>query len=73
MHRHGPCTLKGPVTLEFPWWAPRPGKARKRATPEIRTDLVARVRRQIADGEYDTPERWEAALEKLARAMRLGQ
>jgi hypothetical protein len=72
MHRHGPCTLKGPVTLEYPWWAP-PRRPRKRHgdRAEIRTDLVARVRQQIADGTYDTPERWEAALDKLARAMRL--
>ena len=72
MHRHGPCTLKGPVTLEYPWWAP-PRKGRKRSTAEvdIRADLVARVRQEIADGAYDTPERWDAALDKLARAMRL--
>jgi hypothetical protein len=37
----------------------------------IRAGLVARVRQQIADGEYDTPERWEAAIDQLARALRL--
>jgi hypothetical protein len=37
----------------------------------IRSGLVDRVRREIADGAYDTSERWEAALDKLARAMRL--
>ena len=70
MHRHGPCTLKGPVTLEYPWWA-MPPRTRKRSGAIIRADVVARVRREIADGAYDTPERWEAALDKLARAMRL--
>ena len=72
MHRHGACTLQGPVTLDYPWWAP-PRKSRKRSTPDvdIRTGLVARVRREIADGTYDTPERWEAALDRLAIAMRL--
>jgi hypothetical protein len=69
MYRHGPCTLQGPVTLDYPWWMPR--KPRKRSTAAIRADLVARVRQEIADGAYDTPERWDAALEKLARAMRL--
>jgi hypothetical protein len=28
-------------------------------------DLIARVRREIAAGTYDTPEKWEAALERL--------
>jgi hypothetical protein len=71
MHRHGPCTLKGPVTLEYPWW--NPPRKRKRSEPdvEIRADLVARVRREIAEGTYDTPEKWEAALDRLATAMRL--
>jgi hypothetical protein len=32
----------------------------------IRHDLVARVRREIAEGAYDTEERWEAALDRLS-------
>jgi hypothetical protein len=35
-------------------------------TETFRCDLVARVRRQIADGVYETPEKWEAALDRLA-------
>jgi hypothetical protein len=70
MHRHGPSTLKGPATLEYPWWAVRPRK-RKQSDAAVRTELVARVRREIADGAYDTPERWDAALDRLAQAMRL--
>jgi hypothetical protein len=31
----------------------------------IRRELVARVRAAIADGSYDTPERFEAALDRL--------
>jgi hypothetical protein len=31
----------------------------------IRWELVRRVRREIAAGAYDTPERWEAALDRL--------
>lgn len=31
----------------------------------VRHGLVAHVRRLIADGVYDTPERWEAAEERL--------
>ncbi len=32
---------------------------------EIRIDRVADVRRQIADGSYDTPEKIDAALDKF--------
>jgi hypothetical protein len=39
------------------------------AVPEeggaIRTELVERVRRAIAAGVYETPEKWNAALERL--------
>ena len=37
---------------------------------EIRAELVARVRRAIAEGRYETPEKWEAALELLSRRLR---
>ena len=36
----------------------------------IRVGLVARVRREIADGTYDTPEKLEAALEPAPRPAR---
>ncbi len=32
---------------------------------EIRTDRVADIRRQIADGNYETPEKLDAALDRL--------
>lgn len=32
---------------------------------EIRIDRVAEIRRQIADGSYDTPEKMDAALDKF--------
>ncbi len=32
---------------------------------QIRTDRVADIRRQIADGNYDTPEKLDAALERM--------
>ena len=38
-------------------------------TEEFRHDLVARVRRAIADGTYETPEKWEAALDRLAEDL----
>ena len=35
------------------------------ADPTIRHDLVARVRREIAAGTYDTPEKLDAAMARL--------
>lgn len=32
---------------------------------EIRIDRVADIRRQIADGNYETPEKLDAALERM--------
>ena len=32
---------------------------------EIRIDRVAEIRRQIADGNYETPEKMDAALDRL--------
>ena len=33
--------------------------------PEIRSDLVERVRAQISDGKYDTPEKFDLALDAM--------
>jgi hypothetical protein len=33
---------------------------------EVREDLVLRVRQEIEEGVYDTPEKFEAALDRLA-------
>lgn len=38
-------------------------------SPEIRIDLVARVRQEIQAGTYDTPEKLEAALDRLAARL----
>lgn len=35
--------------------------------PEIRVDLVTRVRREIRDGTYETPEKLQIALDRLFR------
>jgi hypothetical protein len=34
--------------------------------PDVRQDLVTRVRQEIQAGTYDTPEKLEAALDRLA-------
>jgi hypothetical protein len=42
--------------------APRP-------EADIRVDLVERVRREIATGTYDTPEKWAIALQRLLERL----
>jgi len=71
MSTHASCVLKGPVSLDSPWWARPKARKRRRQSP-IRTDLVARVRAEIAAGTYDTPEKWDATLDKLSRALHVG-
>lgn len=39
--------------------------------PSIRHDLVARVRKEIADGTYDTPEKLEIALARMLERLDL--
>ena len=70
MYRHGSTCLDGPVTKTRQWWAAaeEPG-AVTLADSEIRHDLVARVRREIAAGEYDTPEKMELALDRLFASL----
>jgi hypothetical protein len=69
MTTHAPCALKGPVTRERPWWARPRRKGRRRPPVGVRTDLVTRVRREIAAGTYDTPAKWDAALDRLAQSL----
>jgi hypothetical protein len=72
MYRHGSTCLEGPVTKSRAWWAleEEPDlSAPHEADPEIRHDLVARVRREIAAGEYDTPEKMELALHRLLASL----
>jgi hypothetical protein len=35
----------------------------------FRAALVEEIRREIAAGTYDTPEKWEAALDRLFRHL----
>jgi anti-sigma28 factor (negative regulator of flagellin synthesis) len=48
----------------------KPKKSRKKPAPQendpqIRQELVDRVRKEIEAGTYDTQEKWEAALDSL--------
>ena len=81
MHEHGPDELPGPVRGTAGWWrgmdAPpdegppleQPSGKKPRNARPIRMDLVKRVRKEIADGTYDTDEKWEAALDRLLERL----
>jgi hypothetical protein len=79
MQQHGPDDLIGPLRGTAVWWqsardasGPVHDGQDLDAAPlhsadnnGIRRDLVERVRRDIAAGLYDTPEKWRAALDRL--------
>jgi hypothetical protein len=67
MYRYLPTCPQAPVSHNrLAWLFNAPHEAE---TNEIRVDLVERVRREIAEGTYETPEKWEAALAGLARDL----
>ncbi len=41
----------------------------KPSDPPVRTELVDRIRREIAAGTYDTPEKLEAALDRMVQRL----
>ena len=78
MVKHGPNCLDGPVSRTSLWWTTSAaGKPNPRSEAEgpcredlpIRRELVERVRREIAEGTYETPEKWEAALDRLSQRL----
>lgn len=62
MFQHGPTCLKGPRTKQRPAFRTR---RESKADAAFRADLVARVRREIADGVYETAEKLDIALERM--------
>jgi hypothetical protein len=75
MHAHGPSCLPGPVTRDADRWSVPAGpdsvKGGDGAVHDVpvRHLLIQRVRREIEAGTYDTPEKLEAALERLLRRL----
>jgi len=84
MQPHRPRNLSGPVRGTAAWWRGLAGQPEAPPTdvrkstgkgnspqddPAIRKDLVARVRREIQEGTYDTEEKWEAALDRMLDRM----
>jgi hypothetical protein len=85
MHEHGPNCMEGPIRGSDAWWRglarlPEPATAPAKATRTksskteetgIREQLVARIRSEIEAGTYDTPKKWEAALDRLLERLDL--
>ncbi|HWG46750.1 MAG TPA: hypothetical protein VN688_28565 [Gemmataceae bacterium] len=73
MYYHMPTCLEGPISrnrLQGLFNTPTKAETEVSAPSEdIRRDLVERVRLEIAEGIYDTPEKWEAALDRLAEDL----
>ena len=78
MHWHDPICLRGPVTRKRNCWKFNTTKTRimdhrkpkkKQPRTDIRVELVDRVRREIAEGTYETPQKLEAALERLLERL----
>jgi hypothetical protein len=78
MHTHDGLT--GPVRGSSAWWkgaaddggAPETERVEPKPaakSPFVRWDLVERVKQEIAQGVYDTPEKWDAALDRLLESL----
>jgi hypothetical protein len=69
MQTHGPSCLEGPISGTRAWWQTPEAAMEKLTAQGYRADLVARVRKEIAAGTYDTPEKWEIALARLLQQL----
>ena len=69
MHTHGPSCLEGPASRTFMRWSQLTRDAKG---SQYRRELVERVRAEIAAGTYDTPEKWEIALDRLLNDVETG-
>ena len=70
MLRHVASCLSGPISKNRRSWkngtqAPGPPRDETR----VRTELVERIRREIAEGAYETPEKLQIALERLLNRL----
>lgn len=78
--QHGPRFYTGPRRGSRAWWkgtqgetpptpAEEPNSPSWKNDPEIRQDLVERIRKEIAAGNFDTPGKWEESLDRLLDRM----
>ncbi|MCI0463129.1 MAG: hypothetical protein L0Z62_39790 [Gemmataceae bacterium] len=73
MRTHKATCLEGPITADRPWWrqpeAPGSPPPVEGGESLFRAGLVDEIRREIAAGTYETPEKWEIALDRLLRRL----
>jgi hypothetical protein len=71
MHAHNPSCLEGPVSGTREWWRTVIDRTENPSNeePMFRAALVQQIRREIAAGTYDTPEKWEIALDRLLERL----
>jgi len=70
MLRHDASCLSGPVSKARRSWRQSSANSHEpRDESSVRTDLVERVRREIAEGNYDTPEKLAVALERMLNRL----
>jgi hypothetical protein len=69
MQTHKSKRLAGPLSGSRPWWrlpdSPASTSTNNKKETMFRAALVEQIRHEIAQGTYDTPEKWEAALDRL--------
>ena len=65
MRTHSATCLEGPNRMTRDWWRAAGEPPAEVPKPLFRAALVERVRQEIAAGTYETPEKWEAALDRL--------
>jgi hypothetical protein len=69
MYYHDQNCLEGPISLalrnRIPVTLSSKGNGAVCCEPPFRASLVARIRREIAAGTYETPEKLAAALEAM--------
>jgi hypothetical protein len=73
MHTHNPSCLEGPITGTREWWRTVDNNEETPSTednePLFRAALVEQIRSEIAAGTYDTPEKWDIAMDRLLRRL----
>jgi hypothetical protein len=68
MRTHKATCLEGPITADRPWWR-QPEAPPECGAPLFRAGLVEEIRRELAAGTYETPEKWEIALDRLLKRL----
>jgi hypothetical protein len=72
--KHVPGSARPTLACSRSWWSESAHRTQVRgeappsegeSSPAIRSELVARVRKEIAEGTYETPEKLEKALGRL--------